>query len=167
MILKHIDCCDDRISYISHVWRVFWYTWNLKFRNNIEEGATKIWHSLLSLATLLSFSLRMILLFSEHFEEKKGENVFQKLLFSTNFLMSKLLKYNILVVLSSFLQKFLCFLYFNLSSWDLVPKKLLRNLDLFIIALCNFFVIKGTSFARRYFCLTGAYLSNILNIVSL
>ena len=36
--------------------------------------------------------------------------------------------------------------------------------DIFIISLNNFFVIKGASFARRYFCLLGARLSNLLYI---
>ena len=108
----------------------------------------------------------MILSPFEHFVEKSGETVFQKLLLSTTFLMSKLLKYSFLVVLSSFLQKFGCLSYFNLSYCDLVLKKLLRNLDLFIISLWNSFVIKGASFARRYFCLIGACFSNILHIVS-
>ena len=83
------------------------------------------------------------------------------------FVMSKLLKYTFLVVLSSFLQKICCLLYFYLSSWDLVLNKLLRNLDLFIISLCNTIAVKWASFARIYLCLIGACLSNILNIVSL
>ena len=98
----------------------------------------------------------MILSPLEHFVEKGRETIFQKLLLSATFLKSMLLKYSLLVVLSSFLQKFRYLLYFNLSSCNLVLKKLLRNLGLFIISLCDFFVIKGASFARRYFCLIGA-----------
>ena len=48
----------------------------------------------------------MILSPFEHFVEKSGETVFQKFLLPTAFLMSKLLKYNFFVVLSSFLQNF-------------------------------------------------------------
>ena len=109
----------------------------------------------------------MILSIFEHFVERRGKTVSQKLLLATTFLMSKLLKYSFLVVLGSFLQKFHCLLHFNISSWDLVLKKLIRNLDLFINSLCSSFVIKGASFARRYFCLIGACFSNILNIVFL
>ena len=72
-----------------------------------------------------------------------------------------------LAALSRFLQKFWYFLYSNISSWDLVFKKSSRNYGPFIICLCNCFVIKGALFARRYFCLIGACLSNMLNIVSL
>ena len=41
----------------------------------------------------------MILSPFEHFVEKKGETVFRKLLLSTTFLMSKVLKYNFLVAI--------------------------------------------------------------------
>ena len=58
----------------------------------------------------------MILSPFEHFVEKSGETVFQKFLLPTAFLMSKLLKYNFFVVLSSFLQTFRCLLYVNISS---------------------------------------------------
>ena len=57
----------------------------------------------------------MILSPFEDFVEKNGKIVFQKLLLSTTFLVSKILKYNFLVVVSGFLQKFLCFLYLPLS----------------------------------------------------
>ena len=136
MILKHIDRCEDRISYICHVGNIFRYTRNLKFRNNINKVAIKIWHSLLSLDTHFSVSLRMILSSFQHFIEKSGETIFQI------FWMTKLLKYSFLVVLSSFLQKICCkftkivLLYFNTSSWNLVLKKPC-NLDLFIVSLCN------------------------------
>ena len=111
--------------------------------------------------------LRMILSPFELFIDESGEGLFQKPLLSTTFLMSKLLKYSFLVVFSSFLQRFCYLLYFNLSSCDLFLNELLRNLDIFVIYLCISFVIKGTSFAGRYFCLIGVCLSNILNIFSL
>ena len=94
--------------------------------------------------------MRMILSPFEHFLENSGETVPKTAIIHYFFDVSKLLKYSFLVVLSSFLQKICCVLYFHLASCDLVLKKLLRNLDLFIIFLCNSFVIKGASFAQSY-----------------
>ena len=91
IILKHIDPCEDKISYISHLWNIFRYTWNLKFRNNIGELATKTWLSSSPLDTQLPFILTIILSPFEHFVEK-SETIFHKLLLSTTFLVSKLLK---------------------------------------------------------------------------
>ena len=34
---EHIGRCKDWISYISHVSNIFWYTWNLNFRNDSRE----------------------------------------------------------------------------------------------------------------------------------
>ena len=84
---KHIDCCKDRTRHISHVWNIFGYAWNLKIRNNIGEVAVK------------KFDI-----IRRHFTH-------------TYFLMFKLLKYNFVVVLSSFLQKFHCLLHFNLHAF--------------------------------------------------
>ena len=162
-----MDDSETHWSLQNHVRKVSGYTWNLKFRNNIGQVATK------NLTLFVVISNTFIVFIEDDFIifwafcTKKGRKCFPKTSIFKYFVMSKMLKYNVLVVLSSFLHKFRCLLYFDLSSWDLVPKKLLRNLDLFIIALCNSFFIKGASFARRYFCLIGPYLSNILSIVSL
>ena len=50
-----------------------------------------------------------------------------------------------------FLQKFSCFLYFYLSSWDLFLKKLLRNLNLFIMFLHSFFLTKRGFICSKIF----------------
>ena len=100
---------------ISHIWNIFGYTTNLETRNNIGEVSHKnLW-----------YSLRMILSPFEYFVEKSRENVFQKILLSTTFLMPKLLKYSFFCCSQLFFTKILLLLMF----WDLVLKKLLHNLD--------------------------------------
>ena len=94
--------------------------------------------------------------------EKRGKIFLQKVLLSVTFLVSKLLKlfkvsYKIYVVYCSFF----------LSVRDFDFKYLVLNLDLFIISLCKFFVIKGASFTRICFFLIGACLLKTGRISSL
>ena len=83
--------------------------------------------------------------------QKKGETVFQTLQLTTTFKMSKLLTYSFLVVHSSFLQKCRCLFYVNHFSLDLILEKLLCNLGLLIISLCNSFVIKRGFICSKIF----------------
>ena len=60
--------------------------------------------------------------------------------------MSRLLKYVILVFLSSCLENLLCDVYTFLSENVLDFKNLFLSLNLFIMALCSSLVINGVSF---------------------
>ena len=67
----------------------------------------------------------MILSPFEHILEKSGETVSPKLLLSTTFLMSKLLKYSFLVVLSNFFLKISLLIIFESILLKYSPQEII------------------------------------------
>ena len=86
-----------------------------------------------------------------HLFFKKTNNSLPKSSVIHIFCVWRLSRYNFLVFLDSFLQKFCWFLQFSLIDWVLSFKNLFLYLDLFIIALWSSLVMKGALFSWMYF----------------
>ena len=141
----------ERICFLGKIITVVTHLPIFKSETTFEKKLLKIVHIFLSSEICFSAALRINFSPCDIFFYEKKNNSLPEGSIICDFFVLRLSKYNFLVFLKSFLQKFSWILSFSLFVWLLFCKNLLLYLNLFIIALWSSLLVKGALFAQRYF----------------
>lgn len=150
LIFKVVGCFFKWV--ISFIMHLIWSSWDFTFLDcfwkKCTENSTQFtigWHTFIFLLSDFSHFLKIYL------KQRAVAAVFQNVLVSVIFLISRLLKYLLFVFLNSFLQNLRYDGYGFLSENFFDFKILFPDSDLFVMTLCPPLVINGAAFARLYF----------------